>query len=211
MDNEKHRDLGSWTGLQQAFAAVAGSCSAARAQCLKQVRDSGMLDSLGLTWDEFCHDYAGISRGHADHLIRQYNEFGDAYFRLSEIARVSPKTFEQIAGHVVSSDGADALELDGEKLPLIPENAAKIRAAIQSLRNQVRHSPAPARPPAGVIELQIRVDALAAELAKAIAALNPAAPAPAPESNGERAALSGLAVYAVNKFRNLARQLGAAV
>ena len=205
MDSEKQFDLGSWTGLQKAFAAVAGSCSAARAQCLKQVRDSKMLDDLGLTWDEFCTDHAGISRGHADHLIQQYNQFGDAYFHLSEIARVSSKTFEQIAGHVVSDNGADALEIDGQKLALVPENAAKIRAAIQSLRNQVRRPPAPARPSADVIELRVRVDALSADIARAIAALNPELP-----NNGERAALRGLSVYAVNKFRNFARQLGAA-
>ena len=135
MDSEKQFDLGSWTGLQNAFAAVAGSCSAARAQCLKQVRDSGILDSLGLTWDEFCTEHAGISCGHADHLILQYNKFGDAYFRLSEIARVSSKTFQQIAGHVVSDNGGDVLEIEGQKLALVPENAAKIRAAIHSLRN----------------------------------------------------------------------------
>ena len=205
MDSEKQRDLGAWTGLQNAFAAVAGSCSAARAQCLKQVRDSGMLDDLGFTWDEFCTDHAGISRRHADHLIQQYNQFGDPYFRLSEIARVSPKTFQQIAGHVVSDKGADVLEIEGQKLPLIPENAAKIRAAIQSLRNQVRRPPAPERPSANVIELQVRADALAADVAKAIAALNPV-----PASDGDRAALRGLTVYVVNKFRNLARQLGAA-
>src|SRR5581483_12298663 len=87
MDSEKHLDLGSWTGLQKAFAAVAGSCSAPRAQCLKQVRDSKMLDDLAFTWEEFCKDYAGISRPHADSLIRQYEQFGDSYFRLSEIAR----------------------------------------------------------------------------------------------------------------------------
>src|SRR5947209_3675664 len=151
MDSEKQRDLGSWTGLQNAFATVAGSCSAARAQCLEQVRDSGMLDDLGLTWDEFCQNSAGVSRRHADHLIQQYNPFGDAYFRLSEIARVSPKTFQQIARHVVSDNGADVLDIEGQKLPLVPENAAKIRADIQSLRSQVRHPPAPPRPAAGVI------------------------------------------------------------
>jgi len=207
MDSEKHLDLGSWTGLQKAFAAVAGSCSAARAQCLKQVRDSSILDDLGLTWDEFCKEYAGISRGHADQLIRQYDQFGDAYFRLSEIARVSTRTFEQIARHVVSDNGADALEIDGQKLALVPENAPKIRAAIQSLRNQVRRPPAPQRPRAGIIELRIRVDALENDLARAVAALDPAIAS----SEEERAALRGFAVYAVNKFRKQARQLGAAV
>ena len=55
MDSEKHQDLGSWTGLQNAFAAVGGSCSAARAQCLKHVRDSRLLDDLGLTRKQVPH------------------------------------------------------------------------------------------------------------------------------------------------------------
>jgi hypothetical protein len=121
MDSEEHKDLGAWIGLQKAFAAVGGSCSAARAQCLKQVRDSHMLDDLGLTWDEFCKDCAGISRPHADSLIRQYDQFGDAYFRLTEIAPISPQRFQQIAGHV----DADSIEIDGRKVALTPENAPK--------------------------------------------------------------------------------------
>ena len=192
MDNEKQREFGSWLGLQKAFAAVAGSCSAARAQCLKQVRDSHILDETGFTWEEFCKDSVGLSRQHADNLIRQYQQFGDAYFRLSEIARISPKNFQQIKGNVT----ADAIEIDGQKLALVPENAHKIRAAIQTLRNQARR--APARPPADVIELRVRVDSLAADIAKSISAL---------ESNSDDASLRGLVNYAANKFRVLARQL----
>lgn len=201
MDNQKHIDIGSWTGLQKAFATVAGSCSAARAQCLKQVRESGMLDDIGLTWDEFCKDYAGLSRPHADSLIRQYEQFGDAYFRLSEIARVSSKTFQQIASRV----DADAIEIDGQKVALVPENAPRIRAAIQTLREQVRRPPAPARPPAGVVELQVRVEAVAGDVAEAVHALNPAF-----QEDPARAGLRALAVSAMNRFRALARQLGAA-
>ena len=194
MDSEKQIDFGSWLGLQKAFATVAGSCSAARAQCLKQVRDTHMLDEIGLTWEEFCKEYAGISRPHADSLIRQYEQFGDAYFRLSEIARISPQRFQQIAGHI---DG-DTIEIDGQRLALAPENAHKIRAAIQSLRNQVRRPPAPPRPTAGVVELQVRVDALAADISKALRAHDP---------HQEDASLRVLAAYAMNKFRSLHRQL----
>src|SRR5690348_5587178 len=97
METEKQIEIGSWLGLQRAFATVAGSCSAARAQCLKQVRESHILEEAGLTWEEFCAAYAGVSRPHADSLIRQYEQFGDAYFRLSEIARVSPKTYGRLA------------------------------------------------------------------------------------------------------------------
>ena len=201
MDREKQIDLGSWTGLQKAFATVAGSCSAARAQCLKQVRESGMLDDVGLTWDEFCKDYAGLSRPHADSLIRQYEQFGDAYFRLSEIARVSPRTFERIAGRVEG----DAIEIDGDKVALTPENAPRIRAAIQTLRQQIRRPPAPPRPPAGVVELQVRIEAVASDLATAIHGLNPAA-----DDNPDRAGLRALALLAMNRFRALARHLDAA-
>ena len=194
MDNEQQRDFGSWLGLQKAFAAVASSCSAARAQCLKQVRESHLLDETGFTWDEFCKEFVGISRQHADNLIRQYEQFGDAYFRLSEIARISPRNFEQIAEKVT----ADAIEIGGQKLALVPENAHKIRAAIQTLRNQARR--APARPPANVIELQVRIDSLADDIGTAITAL---------QSHLDDASLRGLVAYGANKFRALARQLDA--
>lgn len=194
MDTEKLLDLGSWLGLQRAFAIVTGSCSAARAQCLKQVRDSKMLDDLGFTWEEFCRDYAGISRPHADNLIRRYAEFGDAYFRLSEIARVSPGTYRQIAPHV----DAEVIEIDGEKLPLVPANAGRIRAAIQVLRNRARPAAAAPRPPANLVELQVRVDALAEDIAKSIRALDPV------ESRDPHRTLLS---YAANKLRSLARLL----
>ena len=196
MNTEKQVDLGSWMGLQQAFAVVTGSCSAARAQCLRQVRDSKILDGLGLTWDEFCKDYAGISRQHADHLIQQHAEFGDAYFRLSEIARVSSRTYRQIAAHVEG----ETVEIDGEKLALIPANAGRIRAAIQSLRNRVRPPAAASRPSADLIELRVRVDALASDIAKSIRGLNPI------ESRNPH---RGLLAYAAAKFRALTRQLDA--
>src|ERR1035438_1943379 len=104
-----------------------------------------MFEKLELTWDEFCKEYAGISRENADRIIRQHEEFGEAYFRLSEIARISPETYRQIASQV-SEEG---LEFDGRKLALIPENGPKIRAAIQTLRAQlqeVRDANQPASP-----------------------------------------------------------------
>jgi len=78
-------------GRQQAFAVIANKCSAAQALCLKQVRETRLYEKLDLTWDEFCKEYAGIGRAYADRLIQQHEEFGEAYFRLSEIARISPE------------------------------------------------------------------------------------------------------------------------
>jgi len=206
MDSQKQLELGSWVGLQKAFANVSSGCSAARAQCLKQVRDSHMLDDLGFTWDEFCTLHAGITRRHADNLIHQYERFGDAYFRLTEIAPVSPKTFQQIAAQVTP----DTIEIDGEPLALTPENAPKIRAAIQSLRRQLQHPPGSEserrdpRPPANVIELRIRLDAVLNDAARAFHALNPMV-----QADSELASLRGLAAYGIDRFRALSREFEA--
>ena len=200
MDSQKQIDLGSWVGLQKAFANVSSGCSAARAQCLKQVRDSPMLDDLGLTWEEFCTLHAGISRRHADNLIQQYERFGDAYFRLTEIAPVSPKTFQQIAAQVTP----DTIDVDGQPLALTPETATRIRAAIQSLRRQLQHPSDNPRPPADVIELQLRLDAVLRDAAKAFHAINPIAP-----PGLELASLRALAAYGIDKFRALSREFEA--
>src|ERR1017187_8251111 len=101
-------DAGAWVGRQQEFAVIANKCSAGQALSLKHVRETRLFEKVDLTWEEFCKEYAGISRENADRLIRQHEEFGDAYFRLSEIARISPETYRPIAGpmadqgHVVS-------------------------------------------------------------------------------------------------------------
>jgi hypothetical protein len=186
-------DAGAWVGRQQAFAMIANRCSAAQALCLKQVRETRLYEKIELTWEEFCKEYAGISRAYADRLIQQHEEFGDAYFRLSEIARISPETYRQISSQV-SDEG---LEFDGGKLALIPENGPKIRAAIQTLRaqlKQARDANQPASP--GIIQLQIRLDALVEEVAMISRRLLDAS---------ERAGLQGLVAYAVNRWTKLAR------
>src|SRR5450432_2541367 len=122
-------DAGAWVGRQQAFAVIASQCRGAQALSLKHVKDSRWYQQLSLTWEEFCKEYAGISRTHADNVIRQLDEFGEAYFRLSEIARISPETYRRIAGSVEGG----VIEIDGRKLALTQENGLKIRAAIQTL------------------------------------------------------------------------------
>src|ERR1700686_701416 len=93
-------DAGAWVGRQQAFAVIASQSHAAQALSLKHVKQSRWYQQLSLTWEEFCLEYAGISRTRADNVIRQLDEFGESYFRLSEIARISPQTYRRIAGCV---------------------------------------------------------------------------------------------------------------
>jgi hypothetical protein len=186
-------DAGAWVGRQQAFAVIANKCSAAQALCLKQVRETRLYEKLELTWEEFCKEYAGISRAYADKLIQQHEEFGEAYFRLSEIARISPETYRKIASQV-SDEG---LEFDGRILALTPENAPKIRAAIQTLRAQLQEAHDANQPTSpGITQLVIRLDALLEEVATMSRRLLDA---------GERAGLQGLVAYAVTKWTRLAR------
>jgi hypothetical protein len=195
MEPREWIDAGAWVGRQQAFAVIANKCSAAQALCLKQVRESQLFEKLGLSWEEFCKEYAGISRVHADRLIQQHEEFGDAYFRLSELARISPETYRQIAGQV-SDEG---LEFDGGKLTLTPENAPKIRTAIQTLRaqlKQARDASQPASP--GIVQLQIRLDAVVEGISRmARRTLSP----------DYRAALLGIAAYAIHKLTEVSESL----
>jgi hypothetical protein len=195
MEPREWIEAGAWVGRQQAFAVIANKCSAAQALCLKQVRESQLFEKLGLSWEEFCKEYAGISRVHADRLIQQHEEFGDAYFRLSELSRISPETYRQIAGQV-SDEG---LEFDGGKLTLTPENAPKIRTAIQTLRaqlKQARDASQPASP--GIVQLQIRLDAVVEGISRmARRTLSP----------DYRAALLGIAAYAIHKLTEVSESL----
>src|SRR4029077_12863710 len=108
-------------GRQQAFALIASNCSSAQAQCLRQIRESRAHEQLGLTWEEFCSRHAGITRVHADSLIRRLDEFGDSYFKLSQLVRVSPDTYRQIADSVHD----DTIEKQEQPHALTPWNVPR--------------------------------------------------------------------------------------
>jgi hypothetical protein len=157
---------GAWIGRQQAFALIATKCSAAQAQCLKEAKESRVYEKLHLTWEDFCTQHAGISRVHADRLIQQFNEFGDAYFRLSTLARISPETYRLIA----PSANAETISIGGETLALTPENAPKIRAAVQRLRAELRSEK---RRQPSLTELHARLRALADDTSRCVSTTMP--------------------------------------
>jgi hypothetical protein len=130
LNQESAITLGSWLGRHQAFSLIANRCSAADAECLKQMRDGAEYKRLGMTWEEFCEKHAGITRRYADRLIRHLEEFGANYFRLAELMEISAGTYRLIAG-AVSDEG---IELQGEKIPIRRENRRKILQAVQALR-----------------------------------------------------------------------------
>ena len=131
--------LQRWLGRREAFAMVAGRCSAADVQCLKEVRDGKLYESHAPTWDEFCALHLAMSKRHVNRLIAHLEEFGPRYFELSQLARISPETFRAIAPHLRE----DGLDCHGEVIALLPENASKVAAAVAKLRTPAK-SPKPA-------------------------------------------------------------------
>jgi hypothetical protein len=130
-------DLGTWLGRKQAFAAMTGRCSAADAECLRTIRQKKLYRARGVTWEQFCAQYAGVSRALADDLIRRLEEFGPAYFHLTGVAKITPQAFRLIAP-AVSEEG---VQLGEEKIAFTPENAARIAAAVEELRIRAEAQP----------------------------------------------------------------------
>jgi hypothetical protein len=185
--------LGTWIGREQAFNALAHQCSAARVACLKQVRDTNAYKSLNLTWDEFCPEHAGISRTHADRLIRQFGEFGVPFFQLTDIVPVSPAVYREIEPAI--ADGM--LDFRGEQIPITPENAAKIKTAVNALRKEIEQvkSDALTRVPPTITGLQIRFDAYCDDFRRLINQSNP----------DEEPGLRPLVTYSITKLNELSQ------
>ena len=154
--------LGTWIGRRQAFGLIANRCTAADAECLKAMRDTGEYKKLGLTWEQFCKEHAGVSRVYADRLIRHLDEFGTNYFRLAELVQISSDTYRLIAGSV----SGDGVAFDGEKIPLVRENRQKLLRAVEAMRAKPKRETA--RPPRAA-SVSRRLEALLAD-ARAIAA-----------------------------------------
>jgi hypothetical protein len=125
-------DLGTWLGRRQAFSMIAGRASAADAECLRRIRDQKLYKCRTAKWGEFCARYVGASKTNVDRMIRQLEEFGPPFFQLSQLTRISPETYRAIARQV----GEEGLRFEGEAIALVPENAAKVSAAVAEWRRR---------------------------------------------------------------------------
>jgi len=123
-------EFGAWLGRGQAFAMVANLSLAAQAECLRNIRDSASYQSVCRTWEQFCTQFLGTSRRHVDQLIHNLEEFGAAYFRLSQIVKISPEAYRQLNPRIEGEE----IEIAGEMFALTPENAGSIRRAFQGMR-----------------------------------------------------------------------------
>lgn len=126
-------ELGFALGRNHAFGLIAGRCSAAQAEGIRRLREEKQYKKCCETWEEFCPNYLRMSRGEADRTIRILEEFGPAYFELSQLTRVSPEAFRTIAPAIY--DGA--LHVDDEAIELNSENSRKVAAAVAELRRAI--------------------------------------------------------------------------
>jgi hypothetical protein len=190
--------VGLWLGRGQAFSLIANKCAAAQAECLKRLRQEGAYKSLGCTWEEFCRQHLGLSRSRADQLIRQLDEFGAAYFHLAEIMRISENSYRRIAGAIHD----DCLEIGGELVPIAPEHAPRIRAAVLELQKENERVRAELAKVQGahpsITSLKLRLDACLEEVSSM---------ADRSTDAGERAALQGLARYIIGRVKRVLRSL----
>jgi hypothetical protein len=154
-------ELGTWVGRRQAFGLIANKCSAADAECLKQIRESKRYKSVEASWEEFCPRYLGLSRAHADKIIQQLEEFGSAYFKLSQLVRIPEQAYRAISRAVVDH----SVEYNGEKIFISKENAGRIAEVVTLLRLELTEarlkSPAPQR----LHGIRKRLDGCLAQLA----------------------------------------------
>jgi hypothetical protein len=118
-------------GQNHTFGLVAGRCSAAQAQGIRQLREQKQYKRCCEKWEDFCPKYLKMSRGEADRIIRHLEEFGPAYFELSHVTRISVETYRAIAPAV--TDGV--LHHNGEAIALTPENSQKVAAAVAEMRS----------------------------------------------------------------------------
>lgn len=131
-------DLGMWLGRRQAFALVAGRCSAADAECIREVRRNRRYRVLQMTWEQFCEERLGITCMTANKIVRQLEEFGPEFFTLAQLTRVTPEEYRRLSVDV----RGHALLHAGEEIPIEAENGPRLAAAIDELRRNAKAEPA---------------------------------------------------------------------
>ena len=117
-------------GRHEAFGVMANRTTSAWAETLKQIKDRKIYKQLGLAWNDFCPKFLSISTDKADRIIRDLEEFGDMYFMLSEVTRLSRDQFRAIQGNI--QDGK--LLIGEEQVDIAKANQDKIREFIASVQ-----------------------------------------------------------------------------
>jgi hypothetical protein len=151
---------------------------------------------LGLTWEEFCPNYAGLTRPRVDVLIQNLEEFGATYFRLSEIVRISPETYRRMVPKIEG----EQIDIGGEMVSIVPENAVRIRLAVHRMRAELQQAKEQAEVLAspGITSLQSRLDSCFEETSRMAGRIL---------SRLEVTALRGLVIYSTHHLKEISEKI----
>jgi len=151
--------LGMRLGNRRALAAVAGRCSAADAECLRRIRDQKLYLRRAATWEEFCPNHLGLSRAHANRIIRNLEEFGPDFFEVAQLTRITPEQYRAIAPAIREKN----IHVNGQAIALIPENSDRVTAAVAELRQAAPPAAVPLSPQERMAALGRRFGQLTAD------------------------------------------------
>jgi hypothetical protein len=181
-------DPATWLGRSQAFGLIAHQCTAAQAECLRAIHQTEAYKSLGLNWEQFCDQHVGM---------HNLDEFGATYFRLAEIVHLSPDLYR----HLLPKIDGQTIEISGHEVPIVPENATRIRTAVQLLRADLQKSrdDLTRRTNPSITGIQIRLDACIDDMSR-IATL-----ATAHADASHKASMRGLCAYTLDHIQRVAR------
>ena len=136
-------ELGRWMGRRDAFGLMAGRATAADIESLRRTRDDKLYRELDCTWAQFCTLHLNVARRSVDRAIGHLQEFGPAFFHITQLAHIGPKDYRAIAGHVNDK----GVEADGGVVALLPENSEKVSAAVARLLKRIEPKKRKPTPP----------------------------------------------------------------
>jgi hypothetical protein len=123
-------DPGIMPGSGDSFDPAGSQCSAAHAEWLRRLRGRKLYKGHASNWGEFCREHVGLSGPQASEIILNLEEFGPGYFDLAALTPITPDEFRTVASKVRGR----FLCVDGEAIPLLPENVERISTAVEKLR-----------------------------------------------------------------------------
>ncbi|PWT97081.1 MAG: hypothetical protein C5B51_32165 [Terriglobia bacterium] len=162
-------NLDRWIGRREAFGLIAGRCSAAEVESLRRIRDERLYRGKTRTWDAFCAQHLGVSRRNVERSIRCLEEFGPAFFHLSQLAHIRPEEYRAIAPHIT----AEGVRLDGTEIALLPENSGRVSAAVAELLRRKRTAPEKSEPAAPAFAAILKRCEAAAEALETLETVEP--------------------------------------
>jgi hypothetical protein len=136
--------LGMMLGQRRAFGMIAGHCSAAHAESIRQIRDGKLYLRFAENWSDYCERYLKMSKRNADYIIALEKELGAIYFVAAELTGCSARVFRKIRA-AFQDDGIHA---GGQVIALIPENADRAIEAVAQLQAEAEAAQGPPKPDA---------------------------------------------------------------